>query len=39
MVMQTLREWGVVNKVYYGLCEKGEGEFAYFNKVCKLELP
>ena len=26
-------------KVHYGLCEKGEWEFAYFNKVCELESP
>ena len=26
-------------KVHYGLCEKGEWEFAYFNNVCELESP
>ena len=30
---------GGVNKVHYGLCEKGEWEYAYFNKVCELESP
>ena len=30
---------GVVNKVQYSLFEKGEWEFAYFNKVCELESP
>ena len=30
---------GEVNKVHYGLCEKGEWEYAYFNKVCELESP
>ena len=30
---------GGLNKVHYGLCEKGEWEFAHFNKVCELESP
>ena len=28
-----------LNKVHYGLCEKAEWEFPYFNKVCELESP
>ena len=39
MAMQNLGGGGVVNKVHYSLCEKGEWEFAYFNKVCELESP
>ena len=30
---------GGVNKGHYGLWEKGEWEYAYFNKVCELESP
>ena len=40
MAMQNLGGGGgVVDKVHYSLCEKGEWEFAYFNKVCELESP
>ena len=37
MAMQTSGRGGY--KVHYGLCEKGEWEFAYFNNVCELESP